>query len=294
MGGTAMLFVPAAEERKIRKIPHLPGDSVILDLEDSVARSAKESARHAAASVLERPTDGKSIWVRVNPVGSEELDEDLSAVVRPGLAGLTLPKVESARDLHIVDYLVGRKERKLNLQPGSVPLMATIETVAGLRNLEMIVTATPRLRLLCFGAGDFSLDAGVEWAGDDPEAPPSETLTYARAQIVLWSRSAHLYAPHDGAYPRHGDHEGLRTEAEHARRMGFGGKHAIHPDQVAQIGRIFGRPSKSELDKAQRTVEAFDRAEAAGQAAITVDGKLVDYPIAARARQLLAAHDVAT
>jgi citrate lyase beta subunit len=121
----------------------------------------------------------------------------------------------------------------------------------------------------------------------------SETLTYARADSSVVSVGA-LHAPHDGAYLRHGDHEGLRLEAEHARRLGFGGKHAIHPDQVPHIARVFGRPSMSDWTGRGGWSRRSTGLRRPGQAAITVDGKLVDYPVAARARQLLATYEAAS
>lgn len=283
----AMLFVPASEPRKMGKIPGLPTDAVIVDLEDAVAENSKDRARNAVAALLAEHGGSKAVWVRVNSAGTGHLGDDIEAITHPRLGGVVLPKVTSVRDLHIADYLLGRQEEKSRLARGVIPVMATVETVAGLRAVDGIAAAAPRLARLCFGAGDFSLDIGLDRPAEAGCPEASATLTSARTQVVLASRAAGLLPPHDGVYPRHEDLEGLRQEARRARAMGFAGKHAIHPAQVPVITNVF-RPSPAQLDHARHIVRAFEDAEASGTAAITVDGQFVDYPVAARARQLLA------
>lgn len=284
----AMIFVPASDSRKMAKIPGLPADAVIVDLEDAVAENRKARARDAVAALLTGHGSTKAVWVRVNSAATDHLGDDIDAIVHPRLGGVVLPKVTSARDLHIADYLLSRQEQKSGLARGSVPVMATVETVGGLCALDDIVAAAPRLARLCFGAGDFSLDIGLDWPAEPGCPEVSATLTRARTQVVLASRAGGLLPPHDGVYPRHEDLEGLRLEARRARAMGFAGKHAIHPMQVPVIAEVF-RPSDAQLEHARRIVRAFEEAEASGIAAITIDGQFVDYPVAARARQLLAA-----
>ena len=279
----AMLFVPGSDDRKLAKIPDLDADAVICDLEDAVAVNAKDRARHAVAAHLRAVTGGPDRWVRVNPAGEAGFADDVRAVAGPGLAGIVLPKAQRAADVERLDELLTAAEAA---HPGTAPaaVIALVETVTGLRAAEAIAAASPRLRTLGFGAGDFSLDAGIDW----PDEPDHPLLTAARVELVLACRAAGAGAPHDGAYPRHGDLDGLRAQAEFARSLGFATKHAIHPGQVATIRAAF-RPSERAIAHAERVVQAFAAAEADGRAAISVDGALVDYPVWHRARQVLRA-----
>lgn len=298
----AMLFVPGSDDRKIGKIPELDADAVILDLEDSVALSAKAGARRKVAARLRasapdggpgsgaRPVPGASpvsgggpaLWVRVNPADGAYFADDVREIAGPGLAGVILPKAQSAADVARLDELLTAGEA------GGARIIATVETVAGLRAAEAIAGASPRVDALGFGAGDFSLDTGIDWALE----PDHPLLTAARVELVLASRAAGIGAPHDGAYPRHGDLDGLRAQAAFARSLGFGTKHAIHPGQVATIRAVF-RPSEASITHAEKVVRAFEAAEADGRAAISVDGALVDYPVVHRARAVLRAAGVA-
>ena len=147
------------------------------------------------------------------------------------------------------------------------------------------IAAAARVDRLAFGSGDFALDLGLEWPD---ERGPSPTLVHAQVEVVLASRVAGLLAPHDGAYSRYTDTVGLRSEAERSRRLGFGGKHVIHPDQVPVVEEVF-RPTPAEVERARRMVAAYAQATARGEAAVGVDGELVDEAIVGRARQVLGA-----
>src|SRR6185437_13908972 len=160
---TSMLFVPGGDERKLAKLDTLRAPALILDLEDAVAESRKPAARRMVAAALAEATTRVPLWVRVNPSGPEATVADLDAVVGPRLAGVVLPKVESAAEVNRVDWYLSALEAERGLPAGSVHLMANIESVAGLAHTEEIAAASPRLECLIFGAGDFSLDAGLDW-----------------------------------------------------------------------------------------------------------------------------------
>lgn len=278
----AMLFIPGSVERRLAILDRLPDESFILDLEDSVPEEEKETARRLVARAIAGRGEQCDLHARVNPATSLHFASDVDAVVRPGLRGIVLPKVESPDDVRRADAVITLHERRAGLPAQSIALMATIETVAGLDSVRAIASMQGRLDRLCFGAGDFALDAGLLW----PEpGEPNPTVTHAQVTIVLASRAFNLVAPHDGAFIRHRDHDGLRHDAAHARRIGFGGKHAIHPEQLQVIREAF-LPTSDERDRARRMVAAFDRAVAAGRAAIDVDGEMVDYAVANRAREL--------
>lgn len=279
-----MLFVPGSEKRKLSHIPEAQSDACILDLEDAVAIDAKPRARELAASTLTEMGDEHRLWVRVNGVDSGMLLEDLDTVVIGGLAGIDLPKVHGPRDIQIADWLIGHWEERRGLRAGSVKIMATIESAAGVANVHQIAMASDRLRVLCFGAGDFSLDIGIDWPL--PHGGGSPAILAAKVQLVLASRAAGLEPPHDAVFPNYLDAAGLRDEAIVARDIGFLGKHVIHPSQIDVVREVF-TPSDVQLERARRIVDAFERAEHDGVAAVAFEGQLVDYPVVQRARMLV-------
>ncbi|HET9075595.1 MAG TPA: CoA ester lyase [Acidimicrobiales bacterium] len=281
-----MLYAPAGEPAKAEKAVRLPTDAVILDLEDAVAPAAKPAARAWCARFLAEPAGGPERWVRVNdPAGPDWID-DVVAVTRPGLAGLVVPKVESAGQLARVDGALAGLERDRGMTPGAVRLIATIETPLGLRRAEAVASGSCRLATLGFGAGDLSRLAGLDYPA--VEGGAVVVLDRARADLVLACARAGVHPPHDSVYGRYSDIDGLRREAVRARQMGFGGKHAIHPAQLAPLSECFA-VTAAEQEQAARMVAAYDAAVADGLGAVGVDGILVDEPIAQRARRTLAA-----
>lgn len=281
---TSMLFVPGGDAPKLAKIPDLAAPALILDLEDAVAEGRKAMAREAVAEVLAAPAASvPPLYVRVNSSTPQACLADLRAVISPRLQGILLPKVNSARDVAAVDWCLTALEQQADLPPGQIRIMPVIESVAGLLAAEPIATASPRIECLVFGAGDFSLDIGLDWPARDGV---SSLLLQAKQQLVLVSRAAGIAAPHDGAYPMFRDLAGLRREAEQARDLGMFGKHAIHPAQVAVIDEVF-TPTTEQLARARAIVAEFTASERRGVGNITVGGQFIDYPVAHRARALL-------
>ena len=280
-----MLFVPGSDQKKLDKLGALAARAVLLDLEDGVAASAKATARAQVASCLEAHRGRAGLWVRVNSFDSDELYDDLHAVVTVGLEGINLPKVNSARELQLADWLIGELERRRGLEVGSVVLMATIETAQGVGRLAEIASASQRLRCLCFGAADYSRELGLDWP--PPDAQLSPTVLMAKSRLVQVSRQFNLEPPHDGASAEFHDLERLRLETVQARALGFSGKHAIHPAQIPIIEEIF-RPSAAQLGWAQAVLDAYELHARTNVGAFALNGQMVDAPVAARARQILA------
>lgn len=280
----AMLFVPGGDDRKLARLPQLRAPAFILDLEDAVAITAKEHARRAVAEAVNEWGESAQLYVRVNSADPDLLHADLASVVRPGLTGVVLPKVDSARDVEITDWAISSLEQRAGLAPGHVLIMPTIETVAGLDQVRSIAAASRRVRCMVFGAGDFSRDLGLDWPA--PDGTVSPVLISAKCQLVLASRLAGLQPPHDGVYPLFRDGAGLVREARQAYSLGMFGKHAIHPDQVEPITTVF-MPSPAQISRARTVLTAFSASESHGVANLDVEGMFVDYPVAARARQVL-------
>jgi citrate lyase subunit beta/citryl-CoA lyase len=276
----SFLFAPGNSPRKVEKVFAVGADAVILDLEDAVATAEKAGARQAVVGALQRRRACLG-YVRVNAMTTEFCYGDLDAVVRPGLDGVILPKVDSAWQLKAVDWLLGELERAHGLEVGNVDLMPIIETGSGMAAVNAIAGAGTRVRRLAFGAGDYVLDLGLAWTRAEEE------LSHARAAVVVASRAAGLEPPIDSVWVDLKDNEGFEASARRVLRMGYQGKMCIHPDQVPVTNRVF-TPSDEEVANAERVVSAFLKAENEGSASIQLDGHFIDYPFVYRAQRILA------
>ncbi|MBV9189173.1 MAG: CoA ester lyase [Betaproteobacteria bacterium] len=283
----SFLFTPANVARRVEKALGLDADAVILDLEDSVAPSDKAASRPAVVAALARPRKGL-VYVRCNAPSTKWCYADLVQTVRKGLDGVVVPKIESAADLHTIDWLLANVEREHGIAEGSLDLMPQIETAAGVHRVDRIVQARNlrpydgpwRVKRLCFGAGDYANDVGLSPTLDEPE------LAAARARIVLASRAAGLEGPIDSPWFHFKESAAFARALERSRRGGFQGRCCVHPDQIAPVNEAY-MPSAEEVASAQRIVAAFAAAEKRGAAAIQIDGQMVDYPIVHRAQKLL-------
>lgn len=277
----SILFAPANHRRHAEKALSGAADGVILDLEDAVAVPEKPAARAAALSLLDEPRPSrKVVFVRINGLDTPFSYDDLRAVVRDGLDGVVVPKVESVDQVAVVDWLLRQLEREGDLEEGTVTVVPIIETARGLREVEALAASSRRIGRLSFGAGDFTLDLGMPW---EPQNPG---VLWAKMKILVASRAAGLEPPLDTVYPDLRDADGFRRESLEAKRLGFQGKMCLHPSQVAIANEVF-TPSREAIDQARRTVEAFDAALEQGTASIEVDGQFIDYPVAERARRVL-------
>lgn len=281
---TSMLFVPGGDEGKLAKVDSLSAPGLILDLEDAVADSRKAEARKMVGAAIATSTTDIPLWVRVNPGNEAATVADLDAVVGPRLQGIVLPKAESAIHVARIDWYLAALELSRSLPVGSIRLMPTVESIAGLDAVEKIASSSSRIECLIFGAGDFSLDAGLDWP---VEGGVSSLLIAAKQRLVIASRLAGILPPHDGVYPMFRDSDGLRAEAAQSSALGMFGKHAVHPQQIPIIDEVF-TPSAAKLDHARKIVAAFDASEGQGVGNIDVGGQFIDYPVAHRAKALLA------
>ena len=281
----SLLFVPAHVEKMLDKALGLSLDAAILDLEDAVPPAQKAAARDGARKFVgQRPGQ---VFVRINPLSSRAPftiacgAEDLAAVVTSGLRGVVFPKVETVEDLLAVDEAIVTAERRAGLTEGQIELYSIVETARGVLEAPVIARArTRRPHRLCFGAGDFTRDIGVEWSREE-----RESFT-ARSLIVLASRAAGLPAPIDSVFVDLNDPDGLTASTREGKQLGFRGKMVIHPSQVPIVNAVF-TPTADEVAWAGRVIEALAAAEHEGLGAFVVDGRMVDYPIVERARDIL-------
>lgn len=280
----SLLFVPATRAEMIAGAMTRGADAIILDLEASVAPAEKERARTAAKDAIPcLMNDHTSVWVRINQ--SQELlaKPDLRAVVQPGLTGVMLPRAVSANHIRYIEALLRDAERANGLEEGKTKLIALIESAAGLLACTEIARASKRLIALAFGAEDYCEDLGVERTSGGHE------LQYPRSHIAVCARAAGLVAL-DSVFDNFRDEAGLRADTEAGRTLGFHGKLAIHPAQIPVVNAIF-QPTAESVEYARRVVEAHAAAIERGEAAVALDGRMVDRPIASRAQRIL---DLAT
>jgi citrate lyase subunit beta/citryl-CoA lyase len=283
----SFLFAPGNVPRRVEKALTLDADAVIVDLEDSVAAAEKAATRKSVADALSRPRRGRG-YVRVNAASTPYCYGDLVETLHKSVDGVVLPKVESAAELHAVDWLIANLERELGVEVGSIDLIPQIETAAGVQRIDRVFQARNlrsypgawRVKRAAFGAADYGNELGLAPTLEEEE------LADARARVVLASRAAGLESPLDSPWFHFKESEAFARALQRSRRGGFQGRLCVHPDQIAPVNAAY-LPSEQEVARAERIVAAFKDAEARGQAAVQVDGQMVDYPVAFRARALL-------
>ena len=253
------LFVPADRPERLEKAVAARPDAVIIDLEDSVAPDAKVMARTELKSVLAVLSSDIPLILRVNAHGTDWLEDDLAAAASMNLAAVMLPKAETASDIWHAE------------EAADCPVIALIESALGIARIDEVAGAAHRI---AFGSIDYAADLAIRHT---PRA-----LSHARAQIVIASRLAGLASPIDGVTTSVHNAERLTEDCAISLEMGFGGKLLIHPAQIAPTRAAF-LPSDAEFDWARRVLEA-----ASGKGAFVLDGAMVDAPVLAHARNILA------
>jgi citrate lyase subunit beta / citryl-CoA lyase len=264
------LYVPGSDSRRIEKALASDADAVILDLEDAIAPSRKEEARETVAGLL-RSGHEKPIFVRVNAPGSALAGEDVEAVAGPNLAGLRLPKTESAEAVR----RVGERLENLGCEAG---IQCLIESALGLELVFEIARAHERVVGMSLGEADLAADLGVrDEAG----------LLYARSRLVVATRATGLPGPVQSVYTNVRDEEGLRRSTEEGKNQGFVGRSAIHPDQLSTINKVF-TPTEREVAEAEGLLARLEESAGSGTGAfILEDGRFVDEAVVGSARLTL-------
>jgi citrate lyase subunit beta/citryl-CoA lyase len=278
------LYAPGSNPRVMEKALAAGADAVILDLEDSVAPQDKLAARGQVAAVIARVgsgpgsgSDARELHVRVNH-GADGPDlDDVAAVCAPGLTGIRLPKIASVEEVRAVADALDSLEDIGGMAPGTVRLYLSIETAAAALAAPELAAA-PRVARLVFGATDFLADVGAPGTTDGP------ATAVARGMLVLASRAAGIGAPVDCVHTALDDEDELRRGARAARELGFFGKSVIHPRQIPAVHEVF-TPTDAEVAEARRVLA---HAEAHGEGASALDGRLIDAAVVARARRLVA------
>lgn len=282
------LFVPGDSERKQTRALETDADALILDLEDSVAPARRKAARERVASLLaERRTNrgAQRLWVRVNAPASGELLEDLAGIVPGAPDGIVLPKISIPEEIVETHHYLSALEKREGLRAGSIRvLVIATETARAVLGIERLAAGAPRLAGLTWGAEDLGASLGVR-GRLEADGTLTPVFELARSLCLLAAAAAGVAAI-DGVHADFRDRDGLARELARARRDGFTGKLAIHPEQVEPINAAF-TPSESEIERARRIVAAF--AEAPDVGVTSLDGQMIDRPHLLQAERLLAA-----
>jgi len=266
----SMLFAPGNNKKVMIKALAAGADAVIFDLEDAVAVSVKAEARQQIEQVISEVTDkGCQVFVRINSWDSQWGKDDLKYLQHLDIQGIVLPKAQEAAQLDQV-------AEKL---PENMELVPLVETAKGVMN-ACAIASVAKVSRLAFGAIDFTLDIGTSFSKTGKE------LLYARSNLVIASKAAGIEPPVDTVFHDLNDAEGLKADVEEAKLLGMFGKLLIHPKQIPMVHEAFS-PTSEEIDYANKVVAAFAEAEEKGIAAVQVDGKMVDYPVVARAKKVL-------
>ncbi len=286
------MFTPGDRPAMMRKAPSAGADVIVFDLEDAVAPDAKDEARAAVREVLADPDFDPDceVCVRVNPTGiaadddlrgvldgasgeEEETDDEPSAAsAAETLDSVMLPKTEEADDAETLADLLDERDAE-------VPILALVETAAGILSAESIA-GVPEVDALVFGAEDLAADVGATRTDEGTE------VLHAREHVLLAASAAEVDAI-DTVYTDIEDTEGLRDETAFAIQLGYDGKMAIHPAQVAPINESF-TPDPERVEWAENVLAAKEEADAEGRGVFRVDGEMIDAPLVAQAERVLA------
>ncbi|HET6403827.1 MAG TPA: CoA ester lyase [Candidatus Thermoplasmatota archaeon] len=278
----SVLFTPGDREDRMTKALGLGADTVCFDLEDAVAPANKEVARQSVVNVLRNaPRGGSERCVRINALQGDEWRRDIGVVMEAVPDALMVPKAEDATAIARLSQELLEEEARIGVRPGSTRFLLIFETARGvLRSLDIAQAAGQRLAGVLFGAEDLAADVGIVRTRESTE------VLMARSHVALTAAAMRVPAV-DQVYVDIKDAAGLEAEARVARTLGYAGKMAIHPEQLAPIHRAF-TPTQPEVERALRLLAAAD---AAGGGAFAFEGRMIDAPLLLQAQRVVRTAD---
>ena len=281
----SLLFSPASKPAMVTKALNSEADGVIIDLEDAVAAREKDSTRESLPDL----TDSAMVTlIRVNGADTEWFWRDVVAAARTGADAVVIPKAESADVIRRVDGALTAIEAEHGREHAT-EIIPLIESARGVFRIHDILTASDRVTTLLYGSaeqGDLVADLGCEWS------PEGKELLTSRAWVLLAARAVGIEQPLDAVFMNIKDLDGLRRECELARSLGYTGKAGIHPAQIPVINDAF-TPEPDEVEHQRRVLQLFEEAVERGDGAVAIDGVMVDYASARRAKAVIARAEAA-
>lgn len=275
-----MLYVPGSNPGMIADSMIYDADSIMFDLEDSIALKEKDSARHLVYQALKQMDFGTAELVcRVNGLETPYGERDIEAMVAAGIHVIRLPKTETVQDVKAVESLIEQYEGKYGREIGSVKMMAAVESALGIMNAHDIAHASQRLVGIAIGAEDYVTNLKTTRSTSGVE------LIYARSQLLNAARSAGIAAL-DTVFSDVEDQENFENEVKLIKQLGFDGKSVINPRQIPIVHEIY-TPTEAEVTHANAVIDAIKEAESKGLGVISLKGKMIDKPIVDRALRII-------
>lgn len=275
-----MMFVPGNAPGMMRDAHIYGADSLMFDLEDSVAYAEKDAARLLVYHSLKVIRYGRcELIARVNPLDTPYGKEDVEAMVRAGVHAIRLPKTETAQDIIDMEREIERVEREAGVENGRTKLIAAIESALGVMNALSICTASVRLIAVALGAEDYCANLKTMRTKEGTE------LFFARSMILNAARAAKIDAI-DTVFSDVEDMEGFEQEVRFIKGLGFDGKSVINPRQIAPVHGIY-TPTDAEIERARHIIHAAKEAEEKGSGVVLVNGRMVDRPVVLRAERII-------
>ncbi len=279
------LFIPGDSEKKLSKGPTTGADALIIDLEDSVAKARRPLGRELTCEYL-RSADRSicQLYVRINPLDSDDALLDLAGIIAGQPDGLILPKAETVEDSNRLSHYLDALEVANDCELGGIKIFPiATETPGAMLTLDGYRNPNPRVSALSWGAEDLSAAIGAS-TNQDEHGNMAAPYILARSLCLMAAHAAGVQAV-DTVYTDFRDDDGLRLSSIYARRDGFSGKIAIHPNQVATINDAF-TPSSEEVEHAQAVIDLFAANPDAGT--LSLDGKMLDKPHLTQAERVVA------
>lgn len=271
----SMLFMPGNNPGMLQNAAILGADSIILDLEDAVSLTEKDSARILVREAVKTMDySDVEVIVRVNPIDTEFGPKDLDTIVRVKPDTILVPKA-SIESIKQVDDIITNIEKEMGFNIGEIKVIALVETADGLQNVYEIIKASSRVNGVLLGGEDLTADLEIK------RTKEGEEIFYARNRIAIACRACKVTSI-DTPFTDTNDLEGLRKDIRRAKSLGFTGKSSINPRQIDTIHEVYS-PSEEEIVHAQRVLKAMEDAKKEGKGVFSLDGKMVDAPVINRA-----------
>ena len=275
----SMLFMPGNNPGMLQNAGILGADSIILDLEDAVSLTEKDSARILVRNAIKNVDYGKvELVVRINPLSTDYGYKDLKEIARVKPDTIMVPKA-TEDDIKEVDEILSKIETVEKFEADGIKLIPLVETAYGLENVYNIIKASSRVNGVLLGAEDLTNDFGIK------RTKEGEEIFYARCRVSTACRAARVDAI-DTPFTDLNDEEAFARDIAKAKSIGMTGKAAINPRQIDTIHKVFA-PTDAEINHARRVMEAQDAAKKEGKGVFSLDGKMVDAPVIARAKYTL-------
>ncbi|CAB1055869.1 Similar to citrate lyase beta chain, 4 [Olavius sp. associated proteobacterium Delta 1] len=279
----SVFYTPSNNEKMVAKAPEIACDILTLDLEDSVPPAEKQRGREMIQEYFKSGREKQlspTLFVRVNNWETQMTNDDLEAIVHPGLDGVCLAKCGDAENVKRLDWKLEELEQRRGMEVGSVGIQLLIETAKGVMNAYPAACASPRVNSLIFGAVDFTKDMRVTLTSEGQEQ------LYARYHTAVAARAAGCIAI-DCPFVNLSDAEAFKKSTREGRQMGYEGRMLIHPSQIEPSHEIY-TPSAEDVEWAEGVKKVFEEEGIAkGSAAVSYKGKMVDTPVYENALQIL-------